>query len=317
MSSYHHAGSEGFTYCGRWGRERAGRLAVTITNGSTVEFAYTGNLCTLLFDLHGLSVQPQVVVWLDAQGPTRVEIPRDGAVRLTPVHHAAPLDGPPFPDVRTTCHHVRCMAVMDSDYLSGVDNWTLQQGAARFAGAMLEAGETIVPIPQGTRFIECFGDSITAGLRVLYTSRSDTDGPPCQCPERNWPELLAHWLGFHAIVTGHGGQGITSAGTGGVPPAGEAFEWVYAGEPWDPPTPPRMAVIYHGANDSRLSASQYKRYLRQVRAAYPDSVMFAFVPHNQVRHREPIQTAHMHKRRTWLVPRHRLRRSPTRPPRTR
>jgi len=286
----------GFAYCGRWNMDNTARMAVTINNGATVEFAYTGAICRLMFDLNGIMIPPEIALWVDGYGPERVSLSTDGSVVLHPRYNSALPGNPPFPEVRNVCHQVRFMAIMDSGYLNGMDNWNLQQCACRFKGVILDDTELLLTISSFPGTIEFLGDSITAGLAMLRTTETKSSrdfGPASQYPEGNWPELAARRLGLRPIVCGHGGQGVTTGGTGNVPPADEAFDWVCAGKSWRPADKPRITVIYHGTNDltKKFNSSQYETYLRHIRSVYPETWFFAVVPHNNAVHCRPIQEA--------------------------
>ena len=79
-----------------------------------------------------------------------------------------------------------------------------------------------------------------------------------------------------------------------MPPANDAFPYVYAGVRWDPVVKPCVAVIYHGTNDGvspQEFESRYATYLATIRKAYPDACIFATCPHNKTHYAAAIQSA--------------------------
>ncbi len=286
MTTHIPADHPGFRYYGRW---HPGPTAVTITNGAECEFAYTGDRCVLCFDTTAPGmVYPRIACWIDGEGPVRLPLEASGEVVITPRYHVRPAGEPPYPDVCSNRHHVRVLTNIESGYPVRNENWTTRRDAVRFAGARLAAGAALRPVPGNPRRIEFLGDSLTAGLGILYTAagRRMADA----APELNWPELTTRLLGRRALVNGHGGQGITSPSTDGAPVAGAAFPYVYQGVPWQPAIPPETVVIYQGTNDAAVTPDQYAAYLRIIRAAYPAARLVAIAP-NRTPHAPAIRAA--------------------------
>jgi lysophospholipase L1-like esterase len=287
----HDAADSRFNYYGRW---RAGRTAVTINSGAMVEFAYRGNSCVLRFDVEGFTHYPAVFVQVDNGPVAKTTLSRDvGAVAVSPPYNAVPAGQPPFPTVSSRNHLARFWVATNSLYQTPAvgTQWTTLVGGCRFAGAALKGGD-LVPLPYGPHQIEFLGDSITQGLRLLYTGVDDDTG--LQIPYANWTQLVADMLGMRPVVTGFGGHGLTTSGTSGVPPANEAFPYVYAGAVWNPVVKPRVVVIYHGTNDGvspQEFESRYTAYLATVRRAYPAARIFAVCPHNKIPYAAAIRSA--------------------------
>lgn len=254
-----------FHYYGRW---KSGATAITINNGSECRFAYTGNSLNLLFDVSTVTGgnYPAIAYWVDNVGPTRAALDAAGVVAITPVHNT----------ISAGRHFVRFMANIESGFPVAVDNWASQTDALKFSGASLAAGEDLLTIPENPSTIEFLGDSITAGLRLLYAG---TDGTAVNAPEINWPEYVSQMLGLVTLVNGHGGQSLAGAGTDGTPAANAAFPYVYSGQAWNPTDKPIAVVIYQGTNATATQA-QYAAYLATIRAAYPKAVVFAVNPYN-------------------------------------
>jgi lysophospholipase L1-like esterase len=271
------ANDSNLRYYGRW---NPGSTAITINNGSELEAAYTGNTCNLLFDVSGITAYPVVTTWIDNAGPTRSTLDSTARVTVTPAYNTAPSGSPSFAaPVRSSRHRLRVMANCDAGN-GGANNWTSLQGAFKLVGIEVDGGAVSLALPASPDQIEFLGDSITAGVRVLFaTGASDT--PAVNSPEINWTEYVAQLLGLKAVVNGHGQQGITTTGADGAPVANTAFPLVYSGVSWNPSTKPAVVVIYQGTNDGSITQAAYQTFLGTIRTAYPSAYIFAVVPHNK------------------------------------
>ncbi len=265
-----------FVYYGRW---NSGAETVTVTNGSACEFSYTGQTCTLNFDVSTSVKYPAIAYWIDNYGPTRATLTSSGTIAITPAYNAAPSGSPPFAAVSNSTHRVRFLASLDSEYPTSYDDWDSQRDALKFTGVTIDSGASLLTLPINPNQIEFLGDSITAGLRTLYIAGS-TDGVGVNAPEIAWPQYVADSLGLKAVVNGHGGQGITTAATDGTPAANAAFPYVNGTTAYSPANQPVVVWIYQGTNDTSFSQAQYQTYLTTVRAAYPSAFIFAVVPYN-------------------------------------
>lgn len=287
----HNAADPGFTYYGRW---HAGTTAISINSGSTVEFAYVGRECTLVFDVSGFTQFPAVFVQVDGGNISKTTLSRDvGTVPVMPAYRAMPTRQPPFPVVSSRYHVVRFWIATHSLYLMPETGkqWTTLVGGCKFRGAALGDGK-LIPLPRSPNQIEFLGDSITQGLRLLYTGTDNDIGQ--QMPYANWPQLVADMLGMKPVVTGFGGHGLTSRGTCGVPPTNESFPYVYDNVRWKPAVEPLVVVIYHGTNDGVPATEfedHYRTYLATIRKAYPKAVIFAACPHNRTDYAPAIRNA--------------------------
>ena len=280
----HDAADPGFAYYGRW---RRGRQAIAINSGAMVEFAYTGNSCTLVFDVAQFTHYPGILVQVDEGPVVKTLLSAEvNAIAVTPIHNTLPGGSPPFEAVASGHHLVRFWAACHSLYQTEAagKQWATLVGGCKFLGVNLNGGSLTV-LPYSTRQIEFLGDSITQGLRLLYT-KSDMVGvePDIgnQMPQLNWPQLVANMLGMKPVVTGYGGQGLSTPGTCGAPAANAAFPFVYDRIEWRPAVKPRLVVIYHGTNDGvepSIFQNLYASYLETVRMAYPSAAIYAVCPH--------------------------------------
>jgi lysophospholipase L1-like esterase len=264
-------------YYGRWGTSSTTRQ--TISNGSALELAYTGTYAHLRFNVTGVSVYPVVSYWLDGVGPTRTTLTASGLVVPVPTYIAQPTGTPAYASIRQSRHTLRILANVADGYPGGNDNWGSLTHALKLHSVVLENGEALLDIPTNPNQIEFLGDSLTASLRLLYTS-ANLDGPAYAAPELNFPEIVGRILGLKPYLFAHGGQGITAVATDSTPVANTSFGYVYSGAAWNPAIKPAVVVIYHGTNDSSgFTQAQYQTYLSTIRAAYPSAYIFAANPH--------------------------------------
>lgn len=288
----HHANDPAFNYYGRW---EIGRTpAVTINSGALLEFAYTGERCTLAFDVVGFTYFPTIFVQVDNGPIIRTALsPTVTAVPVTPPFAGVAAGSPPYAALCSRHHCVRCWIATHSLYLTDAagTQWSTLNGGCKFLGVSLEK-DALLPLPYMTRQLEFLGDSITQGLRLLYTGTDDDTGR--QLPYANWPQLTADLLGVRPVVTGFGGQGLTTAGTCGAPCVNTAFPLLYDGIRYTPPVAPHALVIYHGTNDG-VSPCEFEEHyttlLGTVTRTYPATRIVAVCPHNKTDYASAIRHA--------------------------
>ena len=285
------ASNPGFNYYGRW---HVAGIATTLNSGALVEFAYTGSACKLDFDVTGFTFFPAVFVQVDNGPVSQATLSASAAqVEVRPQFNEFPIGSPPFANISSKHHLVRFWIAANSLYQTQAagTQWSGLNGGCQFIGASIRDGG-LMRLPYATRQIEFLGDSITQGLRLLYTGEDDDTN--LQRPYMNWPQLVADLLGSKPIVNGFGGQGLTIEGTCGVPVAQNAFPFIYNDIRWRPPVKPLVAVIYYGVNDS-VSTSEfgglYSTYLSTVTSAYADARIFAICPHGKPDYASAIQKA--------------------------
>jgi lysophospholipase L1-like esterase len=277
----HDASHPAFNYYGRWQR---GTVAVTPNSGAMIEFAYRGGACALEFDVAGFTHYPAVFVQADNGAPVATRLAAGTArVPVAPRFAAEPRGAPPFAQPSSAYHVVRVWVATHSLYRTPAAGrqWSTLDGACRFRGVSLPGGE-LIPLPYCGDQIEFLGDSITQGLRLLYTGADDDIGQ--QLPYANWTQVAGDLLNMKPVVTGFGGQGLSTAGTCGAPPVGAAFPFVYRDAPWVPPVAPRVVVIYQGTNDhlpADAFRSAYVALLREVRERYRFATLFAVCPNRK------------------------------------
>ncbi len=292
----HHADSPGFQYIGRW---HLGCPAVTINSGAIMEFVFPGTCCELFFDVTGMTQFPDLMIQVDDGVLVRYRLDTQTlSIKLCPENLPETAKGH-----TGYWHLVRCWTIIAS---ADPNQWTTLNGGCKFLGIHCDSPDAVLPVlPAPKAAIEFLGDSITQSLRLLYNGHDGWDSRDPQTglihewrssqdhqhPVLNWPWQTARLLGLYPIVTGFGGQGLTNTGTIGVPPAGKAFPYIYAGVPWRPPVQPKIVVIYHGTNDGEFTHELYHDYLQTIRTVYPQADIFAVCPHPKANLVEPIYRA--------------------------
>jgi lysophospholipase L1-like esterase len=276
----HTADNARFDYVGAWITDGTNRK--TVCNGSSINFGFGGNTCDLVFDVTAASiVYPSIAYQVDDEAWQRVVLTSSGYFTINPARTSATSPAANY-------HRVRVILSIESGYPSANNNYTTLRDACVFKGVSLTSGKNLTKIAPNTNRIEFIGDSLTAGLRVLYTG---SDNPAAGAPEINFPEIVARSLGVMPVVMAHGGQGITTSGTDGFPAATASWRKAASGVDYSPAVEPIAVVIYYATNDSSFSQAQYSALLSAVRTSCPDAIIFAVVPYNQSSKAATIQAA--------------------------
>ncbi len=248
-------------YQGRWGR--LGDAMATVNSGSGVLLRFTGRRIAVTFDQATVTQPPQLYVRLDRGAPVLYTVDRD-RIDLT---------------VRPGVHTLE-ITVKDVD--ERANRWLppLRSGLL-LTGFRLDPGATTLPPPAPEdRRIEFLGDSITQGVRAA--------GPEIGVRGSDATKDYA-WLTGRALradfrQVGFGAQGIGRPGGGQVPPAAQTLPFNFAGSPVEPTYVPQAVVVNQGTNDGLASMdpvafqAAYLDYLRQIRATWPDTWIFAMRP---------------------------------------
>lgn len=230
---------------GRWDTTDP-RCAEATATGSYIEFAFTGTMALIHFDIENNYV-PLLHLWIEVDGGARVESSIDRYIRVV-----APTDG----------NHV-CRVIFKGTSESPRRWCAPLQAKVSFLGVTVPAP---APLAEDTRKImEFVGDSITEG--VLIDADYYGDGKPafekmqyCRiyeddvCATYAW--LTAEALDFRPIFMGYGAVGVTREGNGGVPPAAQSYPYNFENSPLTRLVPD-VIVINHGANDRPKSAEEY------------------------------------------------------------
>ena len=276
----HTADNARFDYVGAWIADGTNRK--TICNGSVINFGFGGNTCDLVFDVSAASiVYPSIAYQVDDEAWQRARLTSSGDFTISPTRTSATSPAANY-------HKVRVVVSVESGYPTANNNYTTLRDAVIFKGVSLASGKNLTKIAPNTNRIEFIGDSLTAGLRVLYTG---SDSPAAAAPEFNFPELVARALGCEPVVMAHGGQGITTSGTDGFPAATASWRKAASGVDYAPAVEPIAVVIYYATNDNSFTQAQYTALLDAVRASCPNAIIFAVVPYNQSSKAANIQAA--------------------------
>jgi lysophospholipase L1-like esterase len=144
------------------------------------------------------------------------------------------------------------------------------------------AGGAIQPSPRPVqRRVEFLGDSITEGV-AIFSDRPNMTGASWRADGRiAYACQTALALGVDWRQVGFGRQGVTIVGNGGVPVAGQAFDWIYASVPRDA-WQADLVVINQGTNDGGAASDvfrpAYASFLATVRRGYPQAWIAALRP---------------------------------------
>jgi lysophospholipase L1-like esterase len=263
------AGDNRIRYMGRWDTRPDG--AITVNSGSSLLLRFSGRSLQGLFQPVGSP--PQIYISIDGAGPHLLNVDQ-AVLELAP---AVSGEGP----------HTLVLEVKDVN--QNTNRWTPPlQSALIFLGVVPGAGGAVLdPAPAltgrwgaGALRMEFYGDSITEGVRAI----SMATGPEGSDGTRNYSYLTGLAFGANITEVGFGAQGILRGGGGGVPAAGAAFPFNFAGSPRAAAPEPQVVVLNQGTNDGGASPTSfepaYLAFLRQVRAAHPGALIAAMRPFN-------------------------------------
>lgn len=178
--------------------------------------------------------------------------------------------------ITSATHTVRIVAAglyeHDQTWDSGV--------GLHFIGIGVAAGGRVMPWVSGYKRILFLGDSITAGINLLGTGAT----PNINAGEQNWCHICATQVGADPIQVGFGATGVTTGGSGNVPPSASSFPLFMTGRNLSE-LAPDVIVINLGTNDASASSStfqtDYQNYVNLVQSTYPNVPIFCVCPFNQ------------------------------------
>lgn len=250
-----------FRLTGRWDVSSPASATATAT-GSYFEFAFKGDIATILFDT-ATNGTPRLHLWVEIDGGDRVEAPLDTYLRVAP---------------KTAGVHV-CRVIYKGGTESDSRWFAPLHGKVSVCGVFAEQA---AELPADRRpIIEFVGDSITEGVLVdadyghgalpVYDvdilNRCYQDDV---CGTYAW--LTAEALNLRPVFMGYGAVGVTRSGQGRVINAVDAYPFNFDGSPVTRPLPDYI-LINHGANDRPKPAETYlDRYgalLQVIRAMNP------------------------------------------------
>ena len=237
---------ESIRLTGRWDTTKS-CFAETTNTGSYIEFAFSGRMALVIFDIEGNNADPRLHLWFEVDGGARVESVIDRYLRIL-----APTDGT----------HV-CRIIFKSSTEVHRRWYAPLQNKISFVGIDVDAPAAL---PADTRkTIEFVGDSITEGVLIDVDFAGESQNLfPAESYNRVYQDdacatyawLTAKALDLRPIVMGYGAVGVTKGGQGQVPSAPLAYPYNFDGSPISRPEP-NFILINHGANDRKVSAEEY------------------------------------------------------------
>lgn len=255
--------------------------AVTINAGAYLRTMFTGNVCSMNFDLSTSAAPVSEIYWrvdgYEAGGPWTRTVP--GAnVTCTPPS-----------DLSAAPWHMLEMVVKSTS--ETINRWnTAQPGTAvRFAALTLAPGVSVQRPMAAPWSILFFGDSITEGVRTVnQTATNDTDRNDSTL---GWSYRLGSLLGAEVGIVGFGGTGLTVSGSGGVPALTSSYNFLSNGVSRAPSVSPNLIVINEGSNDTTSVTSAAVSVLNGLISQYPDTPIALLVPFNGTHAAELAQAA--------------------------
>lgn len=266
-------------YIGRWAQDNHYGACMTATaTGSRFQFAYTGQLARLQFNLQ-LQQAPYPHLYIRVDGGARVEVPLDRYIRINAEGEGR--------------HTVE---VLLASMVEMFPRWH-QPLVNRVSFEGVEAAAlTDLPRPRKKqKTIEFVGDSITEGVLIDPDCRQHqlepTDRPTQDDVTATYAWLLAQKLDLCPLFMGYGAVGATKSGCGGVPRAAEAYPYCFEGAPVTYPHPDYV-FINHGTNDweadSVTFTAGYVALLDAIVSAHPRARVIAMSPFNGA-HQQDIE----------------------------
>ena len=263
--------NESIRLSGRWDRRgetawyKKIESAATTTTGSTIEFAFTGKMAVMHFDVEW-NEHPYPHLWISVDNGAKVEVPLDNFIR-----------------VEAETYGLHTVKVIYKSCVEMQHRWNEPLiGKIAFCGIEVDKGATLYEDNRKT--IEFVGDSITEGVLI------DANYNPHSNDQHNrvyqddvtatYAYLTAQNLNLHPVFMGYGATGLTHGGCGSVPRAIEAYPYCYHNAPNT--CRADYIVINHGANDQRSSAEEYikdyEAFLTSVRNLNPTAQIIVLSP---------------------------------------
>lgn len=247
---------ESIRYTGRFAP--LNNAMTTTATGSQIDFAFSGKVLMLQFDITDC-VFPFPHVYVQIDGGVKSETQVDRWVRFE-----IPTDG---------VHTAKIIYKGGKEILN---RWYAPlQGKVAFLGYDADAPAELAPDTRKT--MELVGDSITEGvlvddLRYYPTDQDNRIFEDDATGTYGW--LTAEALNLRHMHMGYGATGTTRAGCGAVPKCAEAYPYCFDGAPvtYDHPD---FIMINHGANDRGAPVEkyieEYTALLELVRKTHPDA----------------------------------------------
>jgi lysophospholipase L1-like esterase len=252
-------------YYGRW--NRLSDRAITVNTGSHVVATFSGTGVTARFDTTINQTPNPTLAWRIDGSPWQAgEVATNLALAT---------------GLSAGTHEVTLMVRGFNEYQS---RWIPPLiSSITFLGFDVTGGALeSSPRPVRPKF-EFLGDSITEGLYIWSMDSAHPTIPWRADAPQSWASQTAQNLGVEWRQVGFGGQGLLKGGSSNVPPANDAFNWIYQGVPRDS-WQADVVVINQGTNDGAASASSfrpaYTTFIGTVRAAFSGATILAMRPFN-------------------------------------
>jgi len=243
-------------YVGHWALSQA--AATTVNTGSRLLFTFVGTRLIAHVDVTDVLLKPQVYVTIDGRS------------------HLVTLTQPVIALAATLPNRLHTVAIDVKSLDAGGARWARPLTTAVNLTALdLGPGGHLMARPRSASLhFEFYGDSITEGIKALGPDYSMADADAT----RSFATLVSRAFRADDAELGFAGQGVINPGLGGVGAASNSFGHVLAAQAAQG-SPPDAVVVNFGENDTQASAQEftdaYRAYLRQIRAAYPKTWIFA------------------------------------------
>ena len=243
-------------YTGRFAMH--GNAMTTTAPGSQIDFAFTGRVLVIEFDITDCVFPfPHVYVQIDGGVKSETEVNRW-------VRFEMPGDG----------YHTAKIIYKGGKEIQ--NRWYEPlQGKVSLLGYSADASAELAPDSRKT--MELVGDSITEGVLVddLRLYPNDQDNRIFEDDATGtYAWLTAEALGLRHTHMGYGATGTTRAGCGAVPKCADAYPYCFDGAPYEAAHPDYI-MINHGANDRGAPVEkyieEYRALLELVRKTHPDA----------------------------------------------
>lgn len=200
-----------------------------------------------------------------------------------------------LPAVTTDEHIVRVVVDGLNEH---EDKWKGEKGVS-FNNVTVDSGGTVTGVLPKNRKIMFFGDSITEGIRVLSMDAN----PNGNSATGAWPFIASEQLNSISYRVGFGASGVTTGGSGYVPPLLQNIDNMTASKT-TPYYEPDIVVVNIGTNDGKSTSSnfitQFNTALDRLSIKYSGTPIFVILPFNGAK-RSEITTCVSDRTNVYLI----------------